>query len=801
MHSRSIVARSVCCLCILQAAGLQRGDAHGAATLPSDTLQALRAAEIASQFDRLSLDPNETYHVRDFQLVRGDLKFYFSDGTISFATPVAGRPVAMVFSALDNEFGDAELLVLPARRSERQSLASFTKSPNLDEHFRAAVFFFTDDTRAEILSQIEKHASDKTPEAITQMADQWNPVLRSLAADLDVRLIASLLDGHSPNHGLFDCVLRGKQLGTFDVVYQPDDPEPVAIGSVDGGSGIPHFRLWASFVPRRPPQPENPPAGLKLANFRIDTTIHADLSQSSVTEAELSFQHGPVRAIELQISSRMLISGASVDGEPAEVFQHNSVRNESGLMTTPFVIVTKGMLEPGKIHTVNIHHEGNVVQQTETGVYYVADRNAWFPHTGMDLAQFDLTFRCPRSLGVVSTGELIDEHFVSGPEGEQRVVHRKTRIPGRFAGFNIGEFESVSLDHGSYRIECFGNRALFAKISASRAARGNPTSVSAPANIATERLTEMSVDVAQIVDEFSREWGPLPLKHIAVSPIPGYFGQGFSGLIYLSTLSYMHQEERPFEAKDSQVNTFFSQILLAHEVAHQWWGNMVASAGYRSDWIQESLANYAALEMLERRKGEEAMNQVMALYRRELTSVMKNGQRVDSAGPLELGQRLNEMGGPEAWRIITYEKGSWVMHMLRQRMGREAFEEMMRRLIRDFADRPLSNEEFQKMASEYVPAGQPDRSLDLFFDTWVYGTGIPTLRLRAPGNGHKDYTLTQTGVSDDFTVDVPLVQVGQQGKRQLKWVRSAAEEVPVESPSTKASALQLPRPEDFLYLQ
>ncbi|MGA7415578.1 MAG: M1 family aminopeptidase [Bryobacteraceae bacterium] len=799
MQFRSIVARSVCCLCVLQAAGLRTEAARRPAGLPSDTLESLTAAEIASQFDHLALDPNETYHVRDFQLVRGDLKFYLNDGTISFTNPVAGRPVAMVFSALDNEFGDAELLVLPPRRSERLSLASFTntKSPNLDEHFRAAVFFFTDDTKAEILSQVEKHGSDKTPEVVSQMADQWNPVLRSLAADLDVRLIASLFDGHSASHGLFECVLSGKQLGTFDVVYQPDEPEPIEIGSVDAGSGPPHFRLWASFMPRRPPPLESPPAGLKLANFRIDTTIHADLSQSSVSEAEVSFQHGPVRAIELQISSRMLISGASVDGEPAEVFQHNSVRTESGLMMTPFVIVAKRMLEPGKTHIVNIHYEGNVVQQTETGVYYVADRNAWFPHTGMDLAQFDLTFRCPRSLGVVSTGELIDEHFEGGPEGEQRVVHRKTRVPARFAGFNIGEFESKTVDHGSYRIECFGNRALFAKIRASRAATGNSSST----DIASERLTEMSADIAQIIDEYSREWGPLPLKHIAVSPIPGYFGQGFPGLIYLSTLSYMHQEERPFEARDSQVNTFFSQILLAHEAAHQWWGNVVASAGYRSDWIMESLANYAALEMLERRKGEEAMNQVMALYRRELTSVMKNGQRVDSAGPLELGQRLNEMGGPEAWRIITYEKGSWVMHMLRHRMGREAFEEMMRRLVRDYAGKPLSNEDFQKMASEYVPAGQPDRSLDLFFDTWVYGTGIPTLRLKAPGTGHKDYTLTQTGVPDDFTVDVPLVQTGSQGKRQLKWVRSTGEDVPIEAPATKSAALQLPRLEDFLYVQ
>jgi hypothetical protein len=800
MRFRKFALRSLCCLFLAQLAGLRMGAANDVSR-PTEGPSTLTAAEVASEFAQISLDPNETYHVRDFQLTRGDLKFYFTDGTISFATPVAGRPVAMIFSALDKEFGDAELLVLPPRHSERESLASYAKSPNLDEHFRAAVFFFTDDTHADILRQVEKQSSEKTPEAVKELAEQWNPVLRSLAADLDVRLIGSLFDGHSLSHGLFDGVLKGRQLGAFDVVYQPDDPEPVAIGSVDEGPAPLHFRLWASFMPRRPPPAENPPNGLTLSNFRIDTTIHADLSQSSVTELDVSFQRGQRRAMELEISNRMLVTGAVVDGEPAEAFQHNSVRTESGLMMTPFVIVCKKMLEPGKVHRVSVRHEGNVVQQTETGVYYVADRNAWFPHIGIGAAQFDLTFHCPRSLGVVSTGELIDEHIENSPEGEQRVVHRKTTVPGRYAGFNVGEFESVSMDHGPYRIECFGNRILFAKIGAARTATGKGSSLSASADVASERLTEMSRNVGEIMDEFSKEWGILPLKHIAVSPIPGYFGQGFPGLIYLSTLSYLHNEERPLEARDSQVNTFFSQILLAHEVAHQWWGNVVAPAGYRSDWIMESLANYAALEMLERRKGEEAVNQVLALYKRELISLQANGRPADSVGPLELGYRLKERGNSEAWRIITYEKGSWVMRMLSERMGRDAFQEMMRRLIRDYSNRPLSNEDFQKLASEYVPAGQPDRSLDLFFDTWVYGTGIPTLRLKPPGAGSKQYTLLQSGVSDDFTVDVPLVLAGPQGKRQVKWTRSASEEVPVEAPASHSVAVQLPRPENFLYVQ
>ena len=55
----------------------------------------------------------------------------------------------------------------------------------------------------------------------------------------------------------------------------------------------------------------------------------------------------------------------------------------------------------------------------------------------------------------------------------------------------------------------------------------------------------MAADAGNILDEYAKQWGPLPITNIAISPIPGTFGQGFPGLIYLSMLSYMRENERP----------------------------------------------------------------------------------------------------------------------------------------------------------------------------------------------------------------------------------------------------------------
>jgi hypothetical protein len=385
----------------------------------------------------------------------------------------------------------------------------------------------------------------------------------------------------------------------------------------------------------------------------------------------------------------------------------------------------------------------------------------------------------------------VDEHIVPDGRAEVRVVHRKTGVPVRFAGFNLGEYEQQTSTMGPYRIECYANRSLFQKLNAGKDGR--------QASAGAQRLNELSERAGSVMAQFAREWGPLPLQTVAISPIPGYFGQGFPGLIYLSTLSYLHANERPPEARDPLTDIFFSELLLAHEIAHQWWGNVVTPADYRSDWIMESIANYAALELLEDAKGVIVRDEVLRFFRRELTATPRGGTDTpESTGPIEWGQRLIDLGGQDAWRVVTYEKGTWILHMLRERMGRDAYHRMLSQIVREFASKPLSNDEFRQVASKFMPAGEPDASLELFFDTWVYGTGIPHLALTSTKGSPKSAVLQQSGVPDDFTFDVPVSLVSSTGQRSTKWVRSSSDGVSI--PVSRGQAVELPSPTEFLYI-
>ena len=99
------------------------------------------------------------------------------------------------------------------------------------------------------------------------------------------------------------------------------------------------------------------------------------------------------------------------------------------------------------------------------------------------------------------------------------------------------------------------------------------------------------------------KFGPPALPHLTVSPIPGTFGQGFPGLIYLSTLSYLKNLPRGSAPHGQANEMFFQDLLQSHETAHQWWGNRVTTASYRDNWLMEALASYSALLYLEKSKG------------------------------------------------------------------------------------------------------------------------------------------------------------------------------------------------------
>ncbi|MGH9584377.1 MAG: hypothetical protein ACRD4O_15745, partial [Bryobacteraceae bacterium] len=505
-------------------------------------------AAIAAALGRLSIDSNQTYHVRELHLSRGGASIYLTDGTLAFATPVDGRVIAAVFTTSDVEAGDAEILLMPPRASERASLASFAKTPNLDEHFSSALFVFTDNTARELRAQIEANPIHKAGRSAPGIAASAIQLFRGASEQLNTQIVNALLGGKAPGQGFFYAAILGRTLGAFDLLYQPDDFEPVTLGRVVSASDRPEFELWTAFRP--PHAPPYRPAAAAISAYRLDATIHNDLSMSVRALLKLTAPPDCGRVLRFEMSERLRVVSATVDGKAVEVFQRPAIRSSVPSGEGVFLLIADTPFAAGSRHTVGLRYQGSVIRRLANGSYAVADRNTWYPFMTPTFATFDLTFRCPGRLRLVSTGELIGEQVRNG----ERIVHRTTAVPEHVAGFNLGDYEVAVGERSGYRIACYANAAM------QGSGGENP-------------LAGIVNRTEDILDDYTRRWGPLPIHSIAVSPVPGYFGQGFPGMIYLSAVSYLPLVKRPPALRGPRQDAFFSDLLLPHEVAHQWWGN------------------------------------------------------------------------------------------------------------------------------------------------------------------------------------------------------------------------------------
>ena len=752
------------------------------------------AADVARAIRENSFDRDECYRIRDMTLVKEDIRVYLTDGYLIFSKPVAGRPIAALFLA-DTDGGDGEVMLLPPDRAERRSLATYIDSPNLDEHFRGAVFLFTGDVYDALKKQLpDNPANKKVPELGVLLDEHWTSVLRNLGADYQTRLTLDLLGWPASRPGLLAAFFQGIKLGNFDVVFDPDRPEQVLAGQLTTRDNSLYFDAWTSFTARSSrlhPTVRKPE--LLLRDYRIQAVVGEDLSLSVVTRVKVTPAAGSTPVVPFEIAPEMAVTEASVDGRATEVLQSDALRlNLMRGGNNLFLVVPPEPLREGVEYEFEFHHSGKVIHDAGGRVLVVSARGAWYPMFGQQFASYDLLFRYPHDLDLVTPGEVVEDRT----EGDWRTTRRRTPTAIRVAAFNLGNYEHARLERAGYVVDVCANRTLERALQPRQQTilavpppamlrHRQPGVVESTVSLEPspqQRLQVLASEVASALEYMASKFGPPALPQLTVSPIPGTFGQGFPGLIYLSTLSYLKSLPSSRSPATLQTELFFEDVLQAHEVAHQWWGNRVTAATYRDVWLMEALANYSALLYLEKRKGVHSVELMLDSYRADLLAKSDSGQIVDSNGPIVLGARLENSQEPRAWRDIVYGKGSWILQMLRRRMGDERFFSMLRELMERYGGKEISTEDFRELAAGFLPPKSDDPKLEAFFAQWVYDTGIPSLKLAWSIKGKAPAlrlvgTLTQSDVGEDFSASIPVeIQVAR-GRNITQWVRSATDPV------------------------
>jgi hypothetical protein len=735
--------------------------------------------ELLAALNRVQVDPAAIYKVDSssrLELRRGDAKLLFEEGYLGFFTSLDGQVTGAVFS------GRGHILAIPRDPVEKQQLAHFLGAPMIDQDFSSGYLRFTDDTASELRGDLQRAHIE--PQANNAFIDGWQASVLSRNSAHSFRI---LLESYSKTpHPYFTATLGGVSQGSFDFVFDQDRDEPQLFGQSRKAGGLDYYDVWSSYCP---PGIRPPPVAFHALSYRIETTIHLDNSINGISTIHVRAAQSGERLIPFQFSRLLNIEAVTLGTESLSSFPDSSSTPEERAASGNdlLYVLLPHPASAGDDIELTFRYHGNVIRNAGNGVLFVGARESWYPHLGdtASFSSYDLTFHWPRKLRLAATGTKIDEH----EDGDTRTGHWRTEKPASVAGFNLGEYAFASLADSGYSVDVYANRqleqALLSRLrqpemdDISNALsgpigpqRGNHLRLQMPPPSPADALKALAREIDSSIHFYENLSGPAPFHQLSVSQIPGTFGQGWPGLLYLSTFSFLPAETQQRAGLSESGQEHFHDLVPFHEVAHQWWGNVVGWSSYRDQWINEGLANYMALLFADSQKTpEHKLRLWLDRYRKRLVEKESAETAPAEIGSLDLGFRLNSSHDPEGFDLLVYGKGSWVFHMLREMLREPStknpdarFISLLHTLQAKYAYRALSTDDLQReIESVMTPAMgiEGRRSMDWFFADWVRGTGIPHYHIEySARRSEKGFVvkgkLLQHGVASSFVAPVPI---------------------------------------------
>lgn len=670
------------------------------------------AASLLDDLRASRLDPEGAVRLEGVELDTGLARFLIEEGTVFPITPVGEGALELAF------LGEGRMVLEPPDEIEAGQLELFTGSRRLDEAVTEAVFVVGSDAAAQRIlahpaAAPDPHLADRAQEIFTA----WRESPERRALDVEMALLLDAL-GEPAWDTYFSGWFRGEDLGQFLYVVQPGDPEQVTLGRFEPleldekerrkvereiqklqrkgrltGVRIEDLGVWDTWLsaartgPDGTPLPETSPFEPERYVLEVDLEGR-DLQIAARARVELRAVTGHSRAVFFTLDPELRIESAR-DGSGRELFFHQD-------LSTVLVLLPMAPAA-GDDAVVELAYGGPIVEKLDARNHVLRNTTHWYPHTGtVDRARYDVTLRRPRFFDVVAAGRRVDGGQADGGVWwERRVVDHPT-----FGySFEVGRYGSgASARAGDVDVKLFLDAHSAKELRSSR-----------------EELVESVRDALVYLEE---RFGPYPLDELTVVTTPRFQSQSLLGFVTLSTpmMTELMTEWYGWDAR----------AVIAHEVAHQWWGHQVTPKGYRDSWLSEALANYAAL-LYTRNELELEQHQGPTAYwwHPLLRWTAEDGRPLESVGPIVLGGRLASTKAPGAYDPIVYGKGAVVLDMLGRLLGEESFVKALAAVVRAADFRPVSTQDFVAMVEQAT--GQ---DLEAFARQYLYGTGVPEVYVR-----------------------------------------------------------------------
>lgn len=689
---------------------------------------------------RLSLDTTRQFAVSQLRLTAPDLELAIRTGK-AFVATIPDGTTAMVL------LGRGTMTFTPPDDAERTQLRLFSGAPSLQEEFETALLRMNPAQAAPLMASgtfapmtvsnsDARRAQDYFENTIGQTLtlelndlsrDRWSliPPLDDLIAEVRTRRLGTLTYGRVQNQ-LEDVTLfdrrAGKTIASYASpqklasrgrFYSEDDVSDYNVESIDLQADIDPVRPWIDGRATLTVVTRNPMMSLTLK-----------LAEPLAVRSVDSFELGRLTVLR-------------VAGQDSVIVKLPSTVPANRRFTLQ--LTYGGRLPPQPLDPELVPDSPPLPVQsgfdfTPEPRYIYSTRSYWYPQSPvLDQATARLRISVSPDYRVVASGRPVrgPESAVSPASAGQRARTSyafETDRPVPYLACVISRFDIVS--DSTVDLGAAGTLALTVQANSRQRSRARDI---------TPQATSMLQFYASLLGDV-----PYPALTLAVSEseTPGGHGPAYVALLDQTLMtSRLAWHNDPVNFRD------YPPFVLAHELAHQWWGQAVSVKNYHERWISEGVAQYLAALYAERDRGRDTFSSI-------LRQMQRSALEASSQGPISLGSRIGHVSGESrVLRAVLYNKSAMVLHMLRRLIGDEAFFDGLRRFYSEFRFRKAGTADF-RVAMERASG----RSLQAFVDGWILGSAIPRVKVsRTASPTALQLTFEQTGQLLPVPVTVTVV--------------------------------------------
>lgn len=310
---------------------------------------------------------------------------------------------------------------------------------------------------------------------------------------------------------------------------------------------------------------------------------------------------------------------------------------------------------------------------------YLMYASRWFPFHdyAVDRATSDITLVVPTGTQVAGTSDDAVAGVASAKDGTTRFrfVQKRPELIGNFVA---GQYISKSLHFGNYDI------LFYAK----------PGSES--------RINSYAELMGHVLEFYTKQYGaPVFGNRLVVAQVDDDTLDTYSGTGMIFLAARMFDSSRPVPEEK-----------LQREVAYQWWGQSVGLKSFDDAWISQGLAEWSAFAFREATLSGGALDAAQREQQERALTFEQTASIARAPGALD--------DQSAAYQSIVFHKGSMVFRMLRETMGKEKFDQLLRNFLEQYRGKSASIDEFEKLTTEVNGS-----NMRYFFAQWVEGTGVP----------------------------------------------------------------------------